>query len=147
MIQLVFDKSATQPEREAVERAFIEAGLRAEALVELVESRSIEMLPWVIYVTVPTATAFFVGFVGQAGADAWKGLRGLIDKVFLARKSTKAPPGTVVVRLSDVREAVVFKEGLPDAAFRQIVEFEIVHTSSGQLNWDTKTQTWHDPLG
>jgi hypothetical protein len=145
-VQLTFDKTATQSEQESVKQAFEDAGLSAEVFVELIESRSVDIPPWVIYATAAAGGIFFTGFIGQAGADAWKGLRDLIGKVFHARAASRAPRGVVVVRLTDVRETVIFNHGLPDVAFRQIVELEILHTESGQLNWDPKTETWRDPL-
>ena len=52
--------------------------------------------------------------------------------------------GTVVIRVTDVRERVVFGDGLPNVAYREIVAIEIVETKSGQLRWDPKTETWRD---
>ena len=84
-VQLTFDKTATQSEQESVKQAFEDAGLSAEVFVELIESRSVDIPPWVIYATAAAGGIFFTGFIGQAGADAWKGLRDLIGKVFDAR--------------------------------------------------------------
>ena len=46
--------------------------------------------------------------------------------------------------MADVRERVVFGDGMPDVAYREIVAIEIVETKSGQLRWDPKTETWRD---
>ena len=144
MIELVLDKMATDSEVASIKQAFKDAGQPAEVSILLVESRSATVPPWVIYVTITTAGLFFGGFAAAAGADAWKGLRDLVSKLFRAREKSKAPQGSVILKLKDAREMVVFSNGLPDAAFREIVEIEIVHTESGQLWWDPKTQTWRD---
>ncbi len=144
MIELVLDKVATDSEANAIKQAFEDAGLPAEVSVLLVESRSATPPPWVIFVTVTTASIFLSGFVAAAGADAWTGLRDLVVKMFRAREKSKAPTGTVILKVKDARELIVFSDGLPDAAFRSVVETEIVHTESGQLNWDPKTRSWRD---
>jgi len=46
--------------------------------------------------------------------------------------------------VTDVRERLVFGDGLPNVAYREIVAIEIVETKSGQLRWDPKTETWRD---
>jgi hypothetical protein len=39
------------------------------------------------------AALSFAGFVGEAGADAWKGLKALIVKLYQARARSSAPRG------------------------------------------------------
>ena len=46
--------------------------------------------------------------------------------------------------MTDVRERLVFGDGLPNVAYREIVAIEIVETKSGRLRWDPKTETWRD---
>ena len=143
MIEVILDKTAAPAEVQTVKQTFEGAGLLAEVSADL-EHASATLPPWVIYVTVATASLFFSGFVPAAGADAWNGLRDLVGKLYRARDRARPPKGAVVIRVTDVRERVVFGDGLPDVAYREIVAIEIVETKSGQLRWDPKTETWRD---
>ena len=62
----------------------------------------------------------------------------------MSPRQSPASQGAVVIRVTDVRERLVFGDGLPDVAYREIVAIEIVETKSGQLRWDPKTETWRD---
>lgn len=145
VIEIVLDKTATREEVEGVKAAFEDAGLPAEKVRAGIEFKSVDLPPWVIVVTVSTAGIFFSGFVAAAGADAWKGLRDLVARLYRARES-RGRKGSVTVRFTEEREEVVFVDGLPDAAFRELVQIEIVHTEYGQLRWDAKTQSWRDTM-
>ena len=127
---------------QAVKQALEDAGLLAEVSADL-EHAPATLPPWVIYVTVATASLFFSGFVPAAGADAWNGLHALVGKLYRARDKARPPKGAVVIRMTDVRERVVFGDGLPNVAYREIVAIEIVETKSGQLRWPN-TETWRD---
>ncbi len=81
VIEVVLDKTAAPAEVQAVKQAFEDAGLLAEVSADL-EHASATLPPWVIYVTVATASLFFSGFVPAAGADAWNGLRDLVGKLY-----------------------------------------------------------------
>ena len=92
MIEVVLDKTAAPAEVQAVKQAFEDAGLLAEVSADL-EHASATLPPWMIYVTVATASLFFSGFVSAAGADAWNGLRDLVRKLYRARDKARPPKG------------------------------------------------------
>lgn len=144
MIKVDLDRGASASEVEAVRQAFKDAGMDAEIRAE-VESRS-ELPPWMMYVAVLSAAIFWRSFLDAAGADAWRGLRDLITKLFRARDESKSPKGSVVVTITEVHERIVFSDGLPDEAFRTLIQTKIEHTPSGQIGWDQKTGSWRDPL-
>ena len=81
MIEVVLDKTAAPAEVQAVKQAFEDAALLAEVSADF-EHASATPPPWVIYVTVTTASLFFSGFVPAAGADAWNGLGDLVGKLY-----------------------------------------------------------------
>jgi hypothetical protein len=141
VLEVHMDISASEGEIQAVRQAFKEAGLSAQVEAQ-VEFRSAGPSPGVIEVAVATAGIFFGGFVGAAGADAWKGLRDLIAKLYHAREPARK--GSIAIRVKEVRERIIFKDGLPDAAFREIEEMEIRHTNSGQIQWDDPNGEWRD---
>lgn len=145
MIEVDLDRFASQSEVEAVQRALEEVHVEATVRASY-ETRSVEIPPWVIYIFAGTVATFWGGLVAAAGADAWKGLRDLIAKLFRARETSKAQKGSVVVVIEDVHEWVVFADHLPDEAFKSILRIEIRHTPAGQLQWDEKSMTWRDPL-
>ena len=62
----------------------------------------------------------------------------------MSPRQSPASQGAVVIRVTDVRERLVFGDGLPNVAYREIVATEIVETMSGRLRWDPKTETWRD---
>jgi hypothetical protein len=142
-IEVHVDRSASASELKAVEQAFREANMDAEVRADY-EAYS-ALPPWAIYVAVPTAAIFWAGFVGAAGADAWKGLRDLVGKLFRARGQSKNPKGSVVLTITDVHEKVVFSDGLPDEAYRSLLKIEITQTQCGQIQWDDKAGAWRDP--
>ena len=142
-IEVHVDRSASTSELEAVEQAFSEAGIDAEVRADY-EAYS-ELPPWAIYLAVSTAAIFWTGFVGAAGADAWKSLRDLIGKLFRARDESKSPKGSVVVTITEVHERIVFSDGLPDEAYKSLLKIEITKTQSGQIQWDDKAGAWRDP--
>jgi len=144
VIEVALDKLATEAEIDAVRDAFEDAGLSAEVTADL-EFRS-AFPPWVIDITVLTASLFFGGFAAAAGADAWKGLRGLVMKLFRAREPALGSTGSISVTVTEVHEVIRFSQDLPDLAFRSLVQIEIVQTESGQLQWDPRTRTWRDTL-
>ena len=88
----LLDKTAAPAEVQAVKQAFEDAGLPAEVSADL-EHASATLPPWVIYVTVATASLFFSGFVPASGADASNGLRDLVGKLYRARDKARPPKG------------------------------------------------------
>lgn len=143
VLEVDMDRAASEAEVDAVRRAFEEAGLPAQVEARI-EFRSAFLPPWVIEVTVGTAAIFFAGFASAAGADAWKGLRGLIVKLYRAREAARAPKGRVEVFVREIHEHILFRDGLPDAAYREIVEMQIRQTQAGQVEWDDTNSEWRD---
>jgi len=141
VLEVQMDISASEGEIQAVRQAFKEAGLSAQ-VDAVVEVRSEGLPPAITEVVVAAAGIFFAGFVGAAGADAWKGLRDLIAKLHHAREPVRK--GSIAIWVKKARERIIFKDGLPDAAFREIAEMEIRHTNSGQIQWDDLNGEWRD---
>lgn len=94
-IEVTLDIEATDIEVTAAAAAFAEAGFPAEVTANF-ERRSIEDLPWVVMITVPT-TAFFTAMASEAGKNAWKVLKRLGGRIHEARKASSAPSGTLTL--------------------------------------------------
>lgn len=89
--------------------------------------------------------SFADGFLGKLGEDTADALRDLVDDLRTARRgSTRAPEGWV--EFDDVDGTnVMFASGLPDAAYRALLDLDWDEVRGGMLIWDDEAAEWYDP--
>jgi hypothetical protein len=85
------------------------------------ERLGIGTYPWILEISGAAAALFFAGFLGAAGADAWKGLKALIVKLYDARAGSRAPKGVVMLIDEPTRKWILIREDLPDEAWEQLL--------------------------
>jgi hypothetical protein len=90
----------------------------------------------VMVATAPVA-AFFGAMAAEAGKDAWKRLKQVIDELKgLAKDGSK-----VNVHLSLPERLVFVPSDLPDAAYKELVAI-VAAGETGPLHWDSESQAW-----
>jgi hypothetical protein len=146
-IEVSLEAEATAADRAAVAGVFESADIQADVRADYIR-RSIDLLPWLIVISVVTARFLWaaVGGAGdEAGRDAWKGLKGLITGLYEARRSSQAPEGGVSIRDEEARVEIQFPPGLPDLAYIRIIQIETPSAPlSGILRWNEDGQDWVD---
>jgi len=158
--EVAMDRTAVKEEVEAVRHAFAAVGIEADIHADI-EYRGVGDYPWVIYITV-AAVPFLAAFgkamgtqVGDAAGRAvvtgtTEGARQLaafVKSLYAARRLSPVPRGTVLLTDTEAHEHVVLTEDAPEEAYQLLLDLDIQHTRSGQIEWDAKAQEWRDPLG
>jgi hypothetical protein len=144
-VEVHLDDEATQAEVEAVERAFRKAGYDTQPEAS-VGRKSLELLPWVIYVTVGgTILSFFQGFGSEAGKDAWHAVKRWAREIWDAREGAGNGSGSIVLRDSE-HSNVVLSNNIPDAALDALRDLDWSEHRGGYLVWNDERGEWVDPL-
>jgi hypothetical protein len=142
--EVMLESTATPYEVAAVGNAFLVAGLDAKVSANY-ERRGADIYPWALFVLVPVG-AFFKKIGEAAGEDAWKALKGLVRRLYEARRESPAPKGVVVLQSrGEFEEDIVLEDDLPDEAWEALIRIERRRTSSGYMRWDPSKGKWRDP--
>ena len=157
-LRVVLDAEALPAEVEGVATAFRNAGFPASVEATWTEPPPPPDAPhigngiyWLVEVAMPyTLAVFFAGFVGAAGADAWKKLKAWVEDIREARKgSLRAPEGTVVLKDSQgnrldihVVQEEVDAASLPEEAYQQLLDIDWSHRQDDSVIWDWERERW-----
>jgi hypothetical protein len=148
-IQIYVEEEASEDDLSDVNELLKQAGL--EAMVEASygqKSGTAEELEWIVLITSGGGFAvgsFLGGFLSAAGSDAWKALKNFVDGLFARRRQRTGREGSVFWRVEDVHEELLFRDGLPDRAYREIFRAGVVRkTESSRLRWDDDEESWED---
>jgi hypothetical protein len=126
--EVCVDRAASSRDVEAVREAFARYGLHVE--VATVETRSGDLLPWFVGVTVTTPiVAFFASFGSEAGKDAYPLVKQWIRDVF----ATGA--GRVTVEDSE-GSSLSLPSRIPDEALDALSTINWEHKRGQYLTWD-----------
>jgi hypothetical protein len=146
-IPVLLDRYATPEEIEEVRAVFERAGARA--MVKPVWERPPRTgngAFWIVLVLLGVAFKSFAdGFFGKLGGDAADALREFVGELREARRrSSRAPDGWVEFDDPDDTK-VMFASGLPDEAYRALLELDWPEHRGGMLMWDEESREWYDP--
>jgi hypothetical protein len=89
--------------------------------------------------------SFLDGFFGKLGEDVADALRDFVDDIREARRpSTLADDGWV--EFDDLEDThVMLSGGIPDEAYRALLELDWDEVRGGTIMWDADVGRWFDP--
>lgn len=141
------DAGAPPEEMAAIRQIFDARGIEAEVQDNYVRLSAGD-LPWAVDVVCALkwlALAFSTGFVGAAGADAWKeyragGWRGLAQ--FIKEiTSVRDGDGTITIRDPEGPD-IHLDAGIPDEALAALADLDWQQMSDGMLGWNDERGEW-----
>jgi len=135
------EAEASADEIAAVAAAFAEAGIAAEVTADFERRGAGGNYPWLVVFSVPAA-AFFTTIANEAGKDAYKVLKRLVDRIHEARKASSKPNGSLT--LVDETTGTWIALPPPDEAWRLLPEEQLMELPSGSLRWNPETLRWRD---
>jgi hypothetical protein len=146
-IPVLLDRYATPDEVERVRSVFERAG--ATAQVRAVWEKPPQTgngVFWIVLVLVGVSFKSFAdGFFGKLGEDAALTFRAFVDELRDARRdSTLADDGWV--EFDDIDDTkVMIAGGLPDEAYRALLDLDWSSVRGGMLMWSHESGQWFDP--
>jgi hypothetical protein len=141
--EVSLDVGASPGEVRAVEEAFARAGFQVEAR-PVVISRSADVPPWIIYVTILVPVAeFFRAFATDAGKDAYAAVKAWAQDVMAARRESR--DGSVDLTDPEGTD-LILSTHFPDEALDALAEIDWDEVRGGYLLWDVETGRWFDQL-
>jgi hypothetical protein len=147
VIPVLLDRYATDEEVTKVRAVFERAG--REAMVRPVWEKKPHTgngAFWTVLVLLGVSFKSFAdGFFGKFGEDAAVAFREFVDELRQARRtSTLADDGWF--EFDDVEESnVMLASGLPDEAYRALLNLDWETARGGMLMWDSHEREWFDP--
>jgi hypothetical protein len=132
---------ATSDEVRAVEEVFRRSGIEADVQPGIAGGFPV----WEALISV-APSAFLSGYLGAAGADAWKvtkdklnRLRQLVHNLLAIRKD---PNGYVSLKDDEYRTWLSLDRDMPEEAYRQLEEIDWKLMERGHLWWSNEFQCW-----
>lgn len=147
LLTVQLDEAATTEEIEAVEDVLRSEGLEADVTASWVKPpRTGNGAFWMVEIVVGgSLTAFFTGIAAAAGADAWKKLKSLAERLREARAQSKvADSGNIVLKDSTEHQVMLWKD-FPDEAYAALFQIDWDHERASLLVWDAEAEEWYDP--
>ncbi|AXK37858.1 hypothetical protein DVA86_33515 [Streptomyces armeniacus] len=125
------------------------------------DHRGPEDLGWVVLAALPLQ-AFLSGLGTEAVADAYRGLKRLVDRFprngarngdgsgrdgrGTGPEPGREPPGVLVLQDSRSELRIVLEQGLPSEAYEQLMELDLTAFRTGPLHYDRALGRWRSEL-
>jgi hypothetical protein len=139
-VEVSIDEDAPAAEVDAIQQLLEGAGLPARVRANYAR-RSLGPLPWAMYIEAGLgvlALAFLQGLGGEAGRDAWRGLKHFVAQVFELRRRSDRPDGSI--RVDDNDLSVILTDKIPDEGFRELMAGEFAN--EGYCVWNEEESRW-----
>lgn len=114
-VEVSLEAEASPADQAAVAGVFESADIQADVRADYIR-RSADLLPWLIVIGVVAARFLWaaVGGAGdEAGRDAWKGLKWLVNALYEARRPSQSPQGGVSISDQEARSRSSFRLTFP----------------------------------
>jgi hypothetical protein len=142
--EVLIEDTATAAEIGAVAGCFSAVGYDGEVLAAY-GRRSIELLPWIVYVTlsVPIA-AFTASFGAEAGKDAYAAFKEWLSLVFDARRGSGNGSGAIEL-VDPAGTRLILATRTSDEALDGLANVDWETKAGHYLVWDEALHEWRDP--
>jgi hypothetical protein len=161
-IHALMDVGASANEVAAVRAVLHEEGF--DVHVEAIVPPQGEGAYWLVLIAIPPA-AFLQAFFSEAGKDAWKRLKRLLEDLKVARGGGAAGSGQIILRRHrpipddiepdqrvavlmgwigprDTETELILSPDMPDEALRTLFELELNKHRGGYIFWDDARREW-----
>jgi hypothetical protein len=137
--EVTIDRGASPSELEGVAAAFRAVGIEPAVRAGYVQLS--ELPPWMVMAFLPI-TAFLTALGAEAGKDAYRRIKDLVQRVRDARAESKQPPGNFILEDTETKVQVVLGLGLIDEAYEALIRLDLHSLAPGPVFYDRTRGQW-----